>query len=183
MITIDLEVHTDLSDEDVKKAVQRLEEEFPSYADHRVKVEGYHILLQLAQTGGVTGDELPIEQERYLNKQEWLRVYTIRSGSLYAGLEPWQEETIAGLLNRYISPVFQDQYSARYYSQTTTSLCHLLDIDQYESVPRLSIREINFDEMNQITIGSNEFDTFLATLLRWKLDHAKPDEEPDDHPF
>lgn len=137
------------------------------------------ILIQLAQ------EEMTIEQEKYLNKFEYIREYNVREGTLQPEitLKPWQVEAVQDILVNEITKVPSNGNHTRYYTECAAerqwnNQHHLLDLEGKEPMySGLTITQCSTDGATQVQLEYNEVDDLLTILLQWRMDAIRVSHE------
>lgn len=203
MITIDIEFAEDLPVERRKTYAQEIAENFPyHYVDHNTAlstddVSGVRLFIQLSQ------DDMTDEQERFLNKFEYIREYNPRPVAIVTpALEPWQAEAIHDILNISVNKVPSNGNHTRYYTEAVAEQQwdnehHLIDVGGKDPMySDLTITQCSTSEPSRsVKLNYNEVDELLTILLQWRMNAARASHEAmtkveddginvgDDHPF
>lgn len=201
MITVTIDFAEDLPADKRKNYLHIIASDFPAgYVDHEIAVDSGdepHIMIQLAQ------EEMTIEQEKYLNKFEYIREYNVREGTLQPEitLKPWQAEAIHDILANTVNKVPSNGNHIRYYTEPCAerqwdNKHHLIDVEGKEPMySELTITQCSTEGATRINLEYNELDDLLTILLQWRMDAARASHEAmikvdddaihvgDDHPF
>lgn len=182
MITIIIDLSEDLPRDKRKAYIEEIEANFPfNYTDYELAHFGNEpqILIQLAQ------EEMTIEQEKYLNKFEYIREYNVREGTLQPEitLKPWQVEAVQDILVNEITKVPSNGNHTRYYTECAAerqwnNQHHLLDLEGKEPMySGLTITQCSTEGATQVQLEYNEVDDLLTILLQWRMDAIRVSHE------
>lgn len=184
MITVIIDLSEDLPVDRRKAYIEEIEESFPfNYTDYELAHnfgDEPQIMIQLAQ------EEMTLEQEKYLNKFEYIREYNVREGTLQpeTTLEPWEVETFREIVENKPCVVPSNGQPTRFYTepvheQQWYKFHHLIDVDGTQPMyGEVTITQFSTDNTaTQITLTHNEVDDLLTVLLQRQLSVAKESHE------
>jgi hypothetical protein len=185
MITIDIEFAEDLPINERESYTKRIIEDFPfHYVDHSEalnidEIAGVHLFIQIAQC------EMTDEQERYLNKFDYIREYTPRPVAIVTPtLTPWAVRTYLEITENTPHTVPTNGRCTRFYTEPVHEyqwhkLHHLIDVDGEQPMyGGVTITQFAEDSpATQVELSHNEVDDLLTVLLRHRLATAKESHE------
>lgn len=184
MITVVIDLSEDLPVDRRKAYIEEIKVNFPfNYTDYELAHafgDEPQIMIQLAQ------EKMTTEQEKYLNKFEYVREYNVRPGTLQpeTTLEPWQAETVNDILANEITKVPSNGNHTRYYTEPLAECQwdnehHLIDIEGKEPMySKLTITQCSTsDPVQVVKLSYNEVDELLTSLLQWRMNAARASHE------
>jgi hypothetical protein len=185
MITIDIDFSDDLPKDQRESYAKRIIEDFPfHYVDHSEalnidEVAGVQLFIQIAQC------EMTDEQERYLNKFDYIREYNPRPIAIVTPtLTPWAVRTYLEITENTPHTVPTNGRCTRFYTepvheQQWNKLHHLIDVEGEQPMyGEVTITQFAEDSAaTQVTLTHNEVDDLLTVLLRRRLATEKESHE------
>lgn len=180
MITVIIDFAEDLPADERKNYLHIIAGDFPAgYVDHEIAVDSGdepQIMIQLAQ------DEITPEQEKYLNKFEYIREYNVREGTLQpeTTLEPWQAEAIHEITENKPCIIPSNGDHTRFCTEPVHEyqwhkLHHYIDVEGTQPMyGGVTITQFAEDSTaTQVQLSYNEVDDLLTILLQRRLAVAK----------
>ena len=185
MITIDIELSDDLPTDQRQSYAKSIIEDFPfHYVDHSKalnidEIVGVRLFIQIAQS------DLTAEQERYLNKFEYIREYKAQPIAIVTPtLAPWAVRTYLEITENTPHTVPTNGRCTRFYTEPVHEyqwhkLHHLIDVEGEQPMyGEVTITQFAEDSTaTQVTLTHNEVDDLLTVLLQRRLATAKESHE------
>lgn len=186
MITIDIELSEDLPEGQRHDYISEIFEQFPfGYVDSKISYKlddpaNMHLFIQLAQS------EITIEQEKFLNKHDYIRFFHPREGTIESTptLEPWEVETLREITENKPCIVPSNGQHTRFYTEPVherqwQKLHHFIDVEGTQPMyGEVTITQFAEDSTaTQVTLTHNELDDLLTVLLQRQLATAKESHE------
>lgn len=184
-ITIDIELAEDLPANERESYAKRIIEDFPfHYVDHSEalnidEIVGVQLFIQLAQC------EMTDEQERYLNKFDYIREYNPRPVAIVTPiLTPWAVRTYLEITENEPCTVQSNGRYTRFYTEPVHEQQyymphHFIDVNGTQPMyGEVTITQFSTESAaTQVTLTRNEVDDLLTVLLQRRLATAKESHE------